>query len=112
MLYSYNLTKFGLTSGFMGYFKFKVVFVKSRYIIGESELGIAQVEAYDQIKVFLFSKLVGSLGDKIQKYSNLNKLYIKMKLLVPRLQKVTVPLVKGSLSIRDRFTLNRYRSDK
>ena len=51
------------TSGFMGNFRFRLVLKISRYIIDQSELKIAQIEAYDPIKIFYFASLgLGSLG--------------------------------------------------
>ena len=43
------------TSGFMAHFRFSIVFEISRYIIDQSALGIAQIEAKDLIKVFDFA---------------------------------------------------------
>ena len=43
------------TSGFMGNFRFRIVFEISRQLIDQSELVIAQIEAKEKIKVFYFA---------------------------------------------------------
>ena len=43
-------------SGFMGNFRFRRVYKISRQAIDQSKLRIAQIEAQDQIKIFLFCK--------------------------------------------------------
>ena len=51
------------TSGFMSNFRFRLVFQISRYTIDQSKLGIAQIEALNQIKNFYYVSLgLGSLG--------------------------------------------------
>ena len=44
------------TSGFKGNFRFRRVCKISRQAIDQSKLRIAQIEAWDQIKIFLFRK--------------------------------------------------------
>ena len=47
----------------MAYFRFRLVSLITRHLIDQSELRIAQIEAYDLIKVFDFSNWgLGSLG--------------------------------------------------
>ena len=45
------------TSGFMGNFRFKLVFQISRYKIDQSKLTIAQIEALNRLKSFYFASL-------------------------------------------------------
>ena len=83
----------------LAHFRFRLVFNISRYIIDQSELGIAQIEAYDQIKVLDFASLgFGSFEVILQKFSNLNKLHTIMKLLLPWLQKVVLGVIWGHLN--------------
>ena len=47
----------------MAHFRFRFVFIISRYIMDQSELVIAQIKAEDLIKVFYFASWgLGSLG--------------------------------------------------
>ena len=47
----------------MPHFRFRFVFIISRYIMDQSELVIAQIKAEDLIKVFYFASWgLGSLG--------------------------------------------------
>ena len=51
------------TSGFMGNFRFRLIFQISRYTIDQPKFRIAQIEAEEQIKIFNFANLgLRSLG--------------------------------------------------
>ena len=72
----------------MGNFRFRLVFQISRYINDQSKLGIAQIEAKDQIKIFYFSSFgLGSLGghwgSKSKHFQTKINYIPKMKLLIP-----------------------------
>ena len=74
----------------MAHFRFRFVFIISRYIMDQSELVIAQIKAEDLIKVFYFASwglgslgVFGVIGGQNSNIFNLDSLYIKMKLLLP-----------------------------
>ena len=73
--------------GFIGHFRFRLVLNLARYIINQSELGIAQVQAKYPIRVFYFASwgsglLLGNWGQN-KKIKNLNK-YLLIDLNVNR----------------------------
>ena len=83
------------TSGFMAHFRFSFVFWNTSLHNWPISAWNSSNWSLGPDKTFLFCKLgvgvtwghLGSLGVKIQTFSNLDSLYIKMKLSVPWLQK-------------------------